>query len=100
MKSKHLNNIHYNVAIVGRYAIHNFKYTDKNILDYIEKNNLIKINLNKGYLKYSICIVDENSIIIYDERIFNSLKKSNIDCLLIEKYYIHLEEKDYSKIKK
>ena len=87
---KYPNNIQYNVAILGNKVIHNFKYTDKVLLDYIEKNKMEKININQGYSKCSICIVDENSIITSDKGIYNEVIKHNIDCLLIENGHIDL----------
>ncbi len=91
-------NIHYNVAILGKYAVHNFKYTDKNILEYIEKNNIQKINVKQGYSKCSICILDENSIITSDEGIYNECIKYDIDCLLIRKGHIDLFDMNYGFI--
>ena len=41
--------IKYNVANIGDYVIHNFKYTDKKILDYIENNKLKKVDVKQGY---------------------------------------------------
>ena len=98
ISSKYPHNIQYNVCIFGKYAIHNFKYTDKLILDYLDKNNYIKINTNQGYSKCSTCIVDENSIITSDEGIFNAVKKYDIDCLLIQTGHIYLFELNYGFI--
>ena len=96
--SKYPSDIHYNVAILGNNAIHNFKYTDDVLLDYIEKNNMNKINVNQGYCKCSICIVDENSIITSDEGIYKEVIKHGIDCLLIEKGHIDLFDLNYGFI--
>ncbi|MGL5314982.1 MAG: DUF6873 family GME fold protein [Peptostreptococcaceae bacterium] len=98
IESKYPNNIQYNVCIFGKYALHNFAYTDKRILDYLNDNNFIKINIKQGYSKCSICIVDENSIITSDEGIFEEVKKFDIDCLLIEKGYIDLFDLNYGFI--
>ncbi|MGL5345900.1 MAG: DUF6873 family GME fold protein [Peptostreptococcaceae bacterium] len=98
IKLKYPNNIQYNVCIFGKYAIHNFDYTDEYILDYLNKNNFTKINVKQGYSKCSICIVDDNSIITSDVGIYNAVKKYDIDCLLIEKGYINLFELSYGFI--
>lgn len=95
---KYPYNISYNITIFGKYALHNFKYTEANILNYINEKNLIKINLNQGYSKCSICIVDESSIITSDIGIYNAVKAYNIDCLLIEKGHIDLFNLDYGFI--
>lgn len=96
--SNYPNNIQYNIAIVGNFAIHNFNYTDKNILEYLDNNNFKKINVKQGYCKCSICIVDENSIITSDEGIYKAVKEYGIDCLLIEKGHIDLFDLDYGFI--
>ena len=98
INSKYPNNVHYNVVILGNNVIHNFKYTDSVLLDYIESNNMNKINVNQGYCKCSVCIVDENSIITSDEGIYKEVIKHNIDCLLIEKGHIDLFELNYGFI--
>lgn len=98
ISKKYPNNIQYNVAILGNKVIHNFKYTDSILLDYIHKNKMEKIHVNQGYCKCSICIVDENSIITSDEGIYNEVIKHNIDCLLIEKGHINLFELNYGFI--
>lgn len=98
IQNKYPYNIQYNVAILGKYAIHNFKYTDENILSYIDKNNLNKINVQQGYSKCSICIVDDNSIITSDVGIFNSVKDTDIECLLIEEGHIELFDMNYGFI--
>ena len=98
IKLKYPNNVQYNVCIFGKYAIHNFNYTDEYILDYLNRNNFTKINVKQGYSKCSICIVDDNSIITSDVGIYNAVKKYDIDCLLIEKGYIDLFELDYGFI--
>jgi len=98
IKNKYPYNIHYNIVILKKFAIHNFKYTDKVILDYIEKNNIEKINVSQGYCKCSICVVDDNSIITSDEGIYKEVIKHDIDCLLIEKGHIDLFELNYGFI--
>ncbi|MDB8792035.1 hypothetical protein PN398_15030, partial [Romboutsia sp. 1001216sp1] len=98
IESKYPNNIQYNVCLFGKYAIHNFDYTDKNILKYIKENNLTMINVNQGYTKCSVCIVDENSIITSDEGIYKEVIKHNIDCLLISKGNIDLFNMNYGFI--
>lgn len=75
--------IAYNTARVGDYAICNMEYTDKKILEYLDKNNIKIINVKQGYSKCSICVVDDNSIITSDKGI---AKKSSeyLNVLLIK----------------
>lgn len=98
IEKKYPYNIAYNIALFGNYAVHNFRYTDKKILDFIERNNIQKIDVKQGYSKCSICIVDENSIITSDEGIFKSCSSYGIDCLFIQKGYIDLFDMDYGFI--
>ena len=98
IKNKYPNNIHYNVVILKEFAIHNFKYTDEVILNYINENNLKKIYVSQGHCKCSICIVDDNSIITSDIGIYNEVTKHGIDCLLIESGHIDLFELNYGFI--
>ncbi|MCT4508778.1 MAG: hypothetical protein N4A48_08455 [Tepidibacter sp.] len=99
IKNKYPYNISYNVALFGEYAIHNFKYTDKNIVKYINDNNIKKINVKQGYCKCCICIVDQNSIITSDVGIYKEVLKYNeIDCLLIQTGSIDLFNMNYGFI--
>lgn len=98
IEKKYPNNVAYNAAILGNKVIHNFNFTDKKLLSYIEENKFKKIHVNQGYCKCSICIVDENSIITSDEGIYNEVINHNIDCLLIEKNHIDLFELNYGFI--
>ena len=81
------NDINYNVCIVGNKAIHNFKYTDSKIISELNKNNFELINVKPGYSKCSIVVIDENSIILSDKGLYNSLKNRGIDMLFLD--YIH-----------
>ena len=104
LKSKYPYDIFYNVCILGNKAIHNFKYTDKTILNILEENNFEKIHINQGYSKCSIAVIDENSAIVTDKTIFEILKSYNIDVLLVDKNInenIHLfknEKYEYSSM--
>lgn len=100
LNKKYPKDIAYNVCIVGKYAIHNFKYTDDKVLKYIEEKGYEKINVNQGYSKCSICVVDNNSIITSDKGIVNSIKESGacIECLLIENGDIDLFDMDFGFI--
>lgn len=76
--------IAYNVCQIGRNVIHNFKYTDKKVMEIIKDEKLNMININQGYSNCSIAVIDENSAIVTDKKISDILKKNNIDVLLIE----------------
>lgn len=78
------NDINYNVCIVGNKAIHNFKYTDSKIISELNKNNFELINVKQGYSNCSIVVIDENSIILSDKGLYNSLKNRGIDMLFLD----------------
>ena len=78
------NDINYNVCIVGNKAIHNFKYTDSKIAQELKKNNFELINVKQGYSNCSIAVIDENSIILSDKGLYNSLKNSELDILFLD----------------
>lgn len=82
--SKYPNDICYNVCIIGNFAVHNFKYTDKVVLDLIDKYGFKKININQGYSKCSISVIDDNSAIVSDEKIAKSLTSRGINVLLVK----------------
>ena len=91
-------NIAYNVLMVGSFAFHNTKYTDKTIIEELEKRNVKLIHVNQGYTKCSCCIVDENSIITSDYMIAKAAAKVGIDSLLIQSGGIILENLNYGFI--
>lgn len=83
VQNKYPLDIMYNICIIGNFAIHNFKYTDKIVLDLIDKYRLKKININQGYSKCSIAVIDENSAIVSDKKTAKILSDNGIDVLLI-----------------
>lgn len=85
LSSTYPNDIAYNLCIIGKNAIHNFKYTDKKILELLDIKNYNKINIKQGYSKCSIAVIDSNSAIVTDSKIANILSKNNIDVLLLDK---------------
>lgn len=88
--TKYPKDILYNVCSTGKYAIHNFKYTDKAVLDEINKYNIEKIAVMQGYTNCSIAVIDEKSIITADKGIYANLKEYDLDVLLIDKEDIKL----------
>lgn len=101
VKNPYPNDILYNVCVIGNNAIHNFKYTDKKLLEIIDKKGLNKINIKQGYSNCSIAVIDDNSAIVSDKKIANMLQEYGIDTLYIdEKLDIKLLDKkgNYSKM--
>jgi len=96
---KYPENVGFNGAVVGRHVIHNFKYTDPEVLAGIKnKDGKILINVKQGYSKCSICIVDDNSVITSDKGIARELLAHKIDGLLISEGGVELEGMNYGFI--
>ena len=78
---KYPENIIYNAACTGKYFIHNTKYTDSELLEFVKEQTynsdrvaepLEIIDVPQGYTKCNTLIVDEYSIITSDVGIYNS----------------------------
>lgn len=91
-------NIAYNVLRIGRYAFHNLKYTDRQIRILYEKMNIKAVNINQGYSKCSVCVINEKSVITSDKGIAKELEKYDIESLLIKPGDIRLEKLNYGFI--
>ncbi len=99
VSSKYPEDVKYNVCQIGNKIVHNFKYTDKSILDYIENNNLERINVKQGYTNCSISVISNNACITGDENIYITLKNHYIDCLLVKCNNITLLDKNGAETK-
>lgn len=86
--------IKYNICQIGKRVIHNFKYTDPAVAKYIDSTGIQKINIKQGYSKCSISVTSENSCITSDEGICETLKRKNIDVLLLGNTNIRLLDKN------
>lgn len=93
---KYPGNIILNSAILENDVIHNFKYTDKNLLSSINDKNLI--NIKQGYSKCSILPIREKAIITNDKGIYASLLNENFDILLLPPGDISLPGLNYGFI--
>lgn len=83
-RGKYPADILYNVCVIGNKVVHNFKYTDNEILEKIEELKLEKIDVSQGYSNCSIAVIDENTVITSDKKIGEVLLKKGIDVLLVE----------------
>ncbi len=80
----------YNACSTGKYIIHNFKYTDPELLDAADKQGLIRVNIRQGYGKCSILPVTEDGIITYDKGIYLACSAKGLKVLLIRPGHIDL----------
>ena len=83
LKEKYPLDIAYNGCIIGNIFVHNLKYTDKILLENLKQMGLNLVNVNQGYSKCSISILNENNIITSDIGIEKALSKY-INVLYIE----------------
>ena len=81
---KYPDDIKYNVCVVGNYAIHNFKYTDKTVLKKLKQSEYELINVEQGYTNCSIVVIDNSSVITTDKKIAEKLIANNFSVLLLD----------------
>ncbi|GFR36695.1 DUF6873 family GME fold protein [Thermobrachium celere] len=98
INSKYPEDVPYNVARIGNFAVLNIKYTDEILLDELIKRNVKLIDVKQGYAKCSICIVSENAIITSDRGIHKKAILNSIHSLLINPGHIELFELNYGFI--
>lgn len=63
------DDVSYNAACTGKYFIHNLAFTAPRLLDAAKTADMTLIDVRQGYSKCSIVVVDETSLITYDEGI-------------------------------
>lgn len=98
LKYDYPNDVAYNVGRLKDIAIHNFKFTDEKLKFYLKKKNLNFINVNQGYTKCSLAIVDDISAITSDNYLYRVLTRLGYNVLLIEPGYINLINEKYGFI--
>lgn len=91
LKRDYPEDIAYNVARVGSYAIHNFKHTDDVLKYYLDKLNTEFINVGQGYSKCSVAAVGDNAAVTSDKSIHEKLVSHSIDCLYVNPEFVLLE---------
>ena len=90
VSSKYPEDIKYNVCIIGKKAIHNFKFTDLSVKEELEAHNYELIPTTQGYTNCSIAVINDNSAIVTDKGLYKILQKHNIDVLCIKEPDIKL----------
>ena len=83
--------IAYNVARIGSYAVHNTKHTDQVLKYYLEEANIEFIHVNQGYTKCSVASVGNNKAVTSDFLIHEKLKSYNIECMFINPEIVYLK---------
>jgi hypothetical protein len=84
IEEKYPLDIKYNVCIVGKYAIHNFDFTELKLKEELENCGFELINVKQGYSNCSIAVIDENSVIVSDYGLKKVLEKTNLNVLYLD----------------
>ena len=92
------DDIAYNVGRLFGVAIHNFNHTDEKLKYYLEKEDLKFINVNQGYTKCSLAVLDRYTGITADLPIYEKLTGLGFEILLIQPGHILLEGQNYGFI--
>lgn len=90
VSSKYPEDIKYNVCIIGKKAIHNFKFTDLSVKEELKAHGYELIPTTQGYTNCSIAVIDDNSAVVTDKGLYKILQKHNIDVLCIKEPDIKL----------
>lgn len=86
--------VKYNLCQIGDFVVHNFDFTDKKVLNFIDEVGLKKINVKQGYSNCSISVISDNACITSDTGIYEALKRENIDVILLDSNNIRLLDKN------
>lgn len=85
----------FNAACTGRYFIHNLAATNEKLLLAAKEMGMTLIDVRQGYTKCSVVIVDETSIITYDEGIIKACSRyPELDVLRIAPGFVRLDGYD------
>lgn len=76
-------NIRYNAVAIGKYFIHNLRYTDPVLLKCV--TDFTKINVKQGYTKCNVAVIDERRLITSDRGIYKAVRAAapELEVLLI-----------------
>ena len=89
------DDVAFNAACTGKFFIHNLSFTDEKLLLAAKEMGMRLIDVKQGYTKCSVVIVDENSIITYDEGIARACSAyPQLDVLKIAPGFVKLDGYD------
>lgn len=96
--NKYPDDVRLNCTVIGNKIICNTRTISKDVLDYAYNNGYTVINVNQGYSKCSVCVLNENSIITDDISVFTAAGNFLNDVTLISKDSIILKGYNYGFI--
>ncbi len=98
IKSPYPYDVKLNVALINNNLICNSNYVADEIKAYCEENKINIIHSKQGYVKCSLCVVTENSVITEDDGLAYLLKKCQFDVLHIRPGFVKLSAKHHGFI--
>ncbi|WP_430883537.1 DUF6873 family GME fold protein [Fusibacter sp. JL216-2] len=98
LSAKYPSNIAYNVALVGKYALHNTKYTDTIVKKMLKEAGYECLHTKQGYTNCMCLVVNDKAVITSDAGIAKVLKQHGVDVLLIHQGHIDLPGMNYGFI--
>lgn len=81
----------YNAACTGKFFIHNLKYTSPRLLVRAEEAGMEFIDVKQGYAKCSTVVVDDFSIITYDDGIARACEARGMNILSVKPGFVVLK---------
>lgn len=98
LSAKYPDDIAYNAAALKKYVLCNAAHTATEILTEYKSMQKEILNVNQGYCKCSVCIINGSAIITSDKGIAKTAVKNGINVLEIEAGYIKLRNLNYGFI--
>ena len=91
---KYPDDVKTNCCIVGKTLFYNEKGTSRRIIEYAESKGFKMLPVKQGYVKCSICVLDENHIATEDCSIADAAERHGISVLKLDNEGIILEGYD------
>ena len=88
----------FNAVVMGKYFIHNIKYTSKDLLEHAKRADKVVIDVPQGYTKCNMAIVGDYAAITSDLGIAAALQETEIDLLVIEPGHVCLQGQEHGFI--
>lgn len=98
LRRNYPGDIAYNVARIGRYAVHNMRYTDEVLRSCLEAVKTEFIHAGQGYAKCSVAPLGSDKAVTSDEGMHRVLCSIGVESLLMEPGSVRLDGYDYGFI--
>lgn len=82
--------IPYNAACTGKYFIHNLRYTSPRLYSRARELGMEMVDVRQGYAKCSTVVVDEDTIITYDDGIASASERVGMNVLHVRPGHVKL----------